>query len=464
MSKEPMKTSGSAGGHRKKSNRRIQNRNAIVAAMVLTIAVGVVLALSLTNNNFNIAGNVPTPIPATQTPTETAAPTPEATETPASTPTPSPTPEVTETPTPEPTPAPAAGEDRRSTRSLDKPVKALYLNPGSVRGNLDHYIDLANRTEINAFVIDIKADDGKIMYDSEIPDVNAAKGDTPGFDIRTITKKLHDNNIIVIARMVTFKDTTITKYKPELAIKTNTGGLFEQPESRGGKSRWLDATNKGSWDYVLSVAREAVNFGFDEIQFDYIRFPETSLYKNYVISLEEGQERHEVIEGFIRYIRQNLPPDTIISADVFGMPLISTKDYGEIGQSLETIGRSLDYICPMIYPSHYANAAPSGAMSNKVGQTINGVKFTHPDLKPYEVVYNTLVVGKSRAEKVEGYNLKMRPYIQGFTAKYLPEGYYMTYGVDAHRKQIQAVYDAGYDEWIFWNASNTYVEDAFLPE
>lgn len=181
-----------------------------------------------------------------------------------------------------------------------------------------------------------------------------------------------------------------------------------------------------------------------------------------MINLEEGKERHEVIEEFIRYIRNNLPPDTVLSADIFGMPLISSRDYGEIGQTLETIGWSLDYICPMIYPSHFANNS-KGTMGNGVGQTINGIKFTHPDLKPYDVVYNTLIVGKSRIEKVEGYNLNVRPYIQGFTASYLPEGYYMTYGVEAYRAQIQAVYDAGYDEWIFWNSPNSYVESAFCP-
>jgi hypothetical protein len=144
--------------------------------------------------------------------------------------------------------------------------------------------------------------------------------------------------------------------------------------------------------------------------------------------------------------------------------MISTRDYGEIGQTLETIGKALDYISPMIYPSHYANNAPRGAMSNKVGQVINGIKFTHPDLKPYDIVYNTLIVGKKRIEAVEGYNLKCRPYIQGFTASYLPDGYWMEYGVEQYRAQIEAVYDAGYEEWIFWNARSEYVEDAFLPE
>jgi hypothetical protein len=436
--------------------QKMRNRRAVILLTILTLVVGIALAFFyIQGRNKPDAEETPTPSPTAPVPTETESPTPE--------PAPTETPDLEPTPTPTPEPTPDPDEDRRSTRRNDVKVRALYLNPRSVRQNLDHYIELANKTEINAFVIDIKRDEGIISYDSDIPDVNAAKGDTPDFDIREVTKKLHENDIIVIARMVTFKDTTITKYKPELAIKTVDGGILETPESGGGKSRWLDPTNRDTWDYILSIAQEAVEFGFDEIQFDYIRFPETTLYKNYVINLEEGKERHEVIEEFIRYIRNNLPPDTVLSADIFGMPLISSRDYGEIGQTLETIGWSLDYICPMIYPSHFANNS-KGTMGNGVGQTINGIKFTHPDLKPYDVVYNTLIVGKSRIEKVEGYNLNVRPYIQGFTASYLPEGYYMTYGVEVYRAQIQAVYDAGYDEWIFWNSPNSYVESAFLPE
>ena len=446
-------------GNASKNNKR-KNGLAIVATVLSAIAIiiiGVMFSPKNPNNQSNLLPNpqeTATPTPTVQ-PTKTLEPTP----TPTLTPTPTPTPP----PTPSSTPDGNMTDDRRSSRKLDVPVKALYLNPTSVRSKLDHYIELANKTEINAYIIDIKSDDGRIMNDSNLDVVNAAKGDTPGFDIREITKKLHDNNIIVIARMVTFKDSTITKYKPDLAIKTESGEIFKQKESSGFYSMWLDATNKGSWEYVESVANEAIQFGFDEIQFDYIRFPETSLY-DYKINLEEGQQRHEVIEGFIRHTRNALPPDTIISADIFGMPLIATKDYGEIGQSLETIGMSLDYVCPMIYPSHYANNAPKGAMSNKVGQTINGVKFTHPDLKPYEVVYNTLMVGKSRVDKIEGYNLNMRPYIQGFTASYLPSGYWQDYGVSEYQAQIKAIYDAGYNEWIFWNSPNKYVEAAFLPE
>lgn len=421
----------------------------IMAAVITVISLAVIIAL------FSLNGQKqPAPTPGNTSPSPVSTETATPTGTPAETPTSAPTP----TPTPTSAAEPGAGDDRRSSRKLDVPVKALYLNNETVRKKLDHYIDLANKTEINAYVIDIKNDSGQLTYDSDIEAVNAAKADTPGFDIREVTKKLHDNDIMVIARMVTFKDSTITKHHPEMALKTASGSVFNK------NSMWLDATKKEARDYILSIAKEAVQFGFDEIQFDYIRFPETSLY-DYKLELEPGQTRSEVIEGFIRYVRNNLPADTILSADVFGMPLISLKDYGEIGQSLETIGNSLDYICPMIYPSHFANnAKPGSSMANGEGQRINGVLFTHPDLKPYEVVYNTLMVGKERIDKKEGYNLNMRPYIQGFTASYLPDGYWTQYGVQEYRTQIQAVYDAGYDEWIFWNSRNEYVEAAFQPE
>lgn len=447
-------------GGRKRKNRR-EN------ALVVTAAILSILILAVV---FVLLSKYMKEEPPVITPSPTVSPTPTGTSTATPTPTPEPTPESTPEPTPTPTPIPEPtpigkitpypeiAEDRRSTSTKNMPpVKALFLNSTSVQKNLDHYIDLANRTEINAYVIDIKNDSGRIMYDSNIDVINKANADTPGFDIRTVTKKLHDNGIIVIARMVTFKDSTMTTYNPDLAIKTENGEVWNQG------TKWLDPTKKASWDYILSIAQEAVNFGFDEIQFDYIRFPETSLY-TYKMDLAPGQTRSGAIENFIRYMRLNLPPETVLSADIFGMPMISLKDYGEIGQTLETIGKSLDYVCPMIYPSHYANSAPKGLMSNGVGQTINGIKFTHPDLKPYEVVYNTLLVGKDRIAKQAGYNLNVRPYIQGFTLDSLPDGYWMKYGVEEYRTQIQAVYDAGYNEWIFWNAPNNYVEEAFLPE
>lgn len=432
--------------------------------VIIFLSIAVVLSLALLGyyvwqNRPDNAGEIsPSPTPTitasiteapTATPTEGQAPTPAPTDTPVPTEAGSPEPSTA----PEPTSAPYAGPNVTPVPKLPfKPVKALYLKPGSYQDEkrLQHYIDLANRTEINAYVIDIKGDYGDIYYKSEIPDVVAAKA-CSDFDIHKVIEKFHQNNIRVIGRIVTFKDNVITNYKPSLAIKHN-GETFVAQD--GSKAQWLDPTNRGSWEYIGNIVREAVNFGFDEIQFDYIRFPETSLFTYELQNLEEGKERRDYIEGFIEYIRSIVPPDTILSADIFGWPLIATRDSGEIGQTVESIGWNLDYISPMVYPSHF----------DKKSQVINGINFTKPDLQPYEVVYNTLLVGKKRIESVEGYNLKCRPYIQGFTASYLGNGYYTEYGVKEYRAQIQAVYDAGYEEWIFWNARNEYVEEAFLPE
>lgn len=432
----------------------------VTATIVLSVAVLIALLLlgmyawrnreeqpdEDVNTNPTIAAVTMGPT-ITNTPTQPPTPTVEPTALPTVTSTPAPTPKPSVTPIPK----------------LDfEPVKALYLRPKAFQDAalLDHYIDLANRTEVNSYVIDIKSDWGMIQYTSGIEDAQAANACLKSFELRNVIKKLHDNDIRVIGRLVTFKDSIITKYKPNLAIHHN-GALFDQ-SNKGDGVYWLDPTNKDSWDYILEIVKEVINFGIDEIQFDYVRFPESNLYQYEL--LNDGKERSEYIEDFLAYIRRNVPEGTILSADVFGMPLISTRDYGEIGQTLETIGWNIDYISPMIYPSHFANGAPKGSMSNGVGQVINGVKFTHPDLQPYEVVYNTLMVGKKRMEAVEGYQLKCRAYIQGFTATYLPTGYWKEYGVEEFRAQIQAVYDAGFEEWIFWNASNNYVEEAFLPK
>ncbi|MHB8061510.1 MAG: putative glycoside hydrolase, partial [Ruminiclostridium sp.] len=124
------------------------------------------------------------------------------------------------------------------------------------------------------------------------------------------------------------------------------------------------------------------------------------------------------------------------------------------------VGKNIYCISPMIYPSHYANAS-HGIMGNGVGQDINGITFTKPDLEPYKVMYNALLSAKTKISAVPKYKAKVRPYIQAFTAKYLTNGYYQTYGVQQIKDQIKAVYDAGYEEWILWDSSNKYQEAYF---
>lgn len=330
-------------------------------------------------------------------------------------------------------------------------VKALYLTGWTVGSDkkLKHYIELANTTEINAYVVDIKDDDGYVGYESQVPEVREIKAYKKKYDVDKVLKEFHDNNIHIIGRLVCFKDPVLATKKPELAVKNVNGGLWKERTSEGAVP-WVNPANRDSWPYLISIAKEAVEKGFDEIQFDYVRFPTGN--KKVMDFGKMDKEKYEIINEFLAYARKELP-GVILSADVFGIICESPKDTEDIGQYLELIGKDIDYISPMVYPSHYA-----------VGQTVNGVRYVKPDLEPYGVVYNSLVKAKRRIEAVEDYKADVRPYIQDFTASWLGDGYYMTYGPEQVRQQIKAVYDAGYEEWILWDALNTYSESALLKE
>ena len=335
----------------------------------------------------------------------------------------------------------------------DIKVKALYLTGwtvGSIK-KVEHYVNLANTTEINSYVIDIKDDDGYVGYESQIAEVREIGGWKKKYDADKALKAFHDGNVHVIGRIVCFKDTVLSSEKPELAIKDIRGGLYKTKNTDGNMITWLNPYEKGSWPYLVNIAREAVEKGFDEIQFDYIRFANDGAKKNMDFSAYT-QPKHEAIDEFLAYARKELS-EVVLSADVFGIVCESPGDTEGIGQNLDTIGKSIDYISPMAYPSHYA-----------LGQIVNNVKFSKPDMDPYGVVYNTLLKAKNRIEKISDYQANIRPYLQDFTASWIGKGNYQTYGAEQVRQQIKATYDAGYDEWIFWDANNTYTESAFKKE
>ena len=304
---EEIKSTDGQESHVNESEQENGSKKSILPVL-LTIAV--VLSLSLlgyfawkTGQNQpnpgidpqDYASLTPTSVP-TNAPTEAPALTP--TDVPAQEPSPEPSPEPTVTPKPTPLP-----------KLEFKPVKALYLPPGSVQNSekIDHYIELANRTEINAYVIDIKGDGGMVMYKSEIDIVKEADICVKYLDLAKLIKKFHDNNIRVIGRLVAFKDTKMAAHKPEWAIRNN-GEIFKQPES-SGYSLWLDATNRETWEYIADIVEEAISFGIDEIQFDYVRFPETSLYEYQLTNIDEGKERREYIEEFLAYVRSAFPKE-----------------------------------------------------------------------------------------------------------------------------------------------------------
>ena len=350
-------------------------------------------------------------------------------------------------------------ENPESIKEVEKiKVKAIYLSGTSAGTSniLDRYINLVNSTELNAIVIDVK-ESGRVNYLSSVPTVAENGLYNKYYDVDKVIKKLHDNNIYVIGRVVCFRDDGLASKRADLAIKRVNGTIWKE----GAQGAWTNPYMEEVWRYNIDIAKEAASRGFDEIQFDYVRFPTAK--KSEVNYGSNVPSKVETICSFLKMAKEELHDgmDVPVSADVFGIIAESKSDGEAIGQDIEKVGLDIDSICPMIYPSHYANAG-KGVMGNGVGQDINGVKFTAPDLKPYEVVYNTLLRVKERTSGIQGYNAVIRPYLQDFTATYIKNKlYYQEYGVDQVRQQIKAVYDAGYEEWIFWDGRNTYTEAAF---
>lgn len=348
--------------------------------------------------------------------------------------------------------------DPKYPKPKDIKAKAVYLNAGAASDPsiINYIIDLAQTTELNAVVIDIK--DGPIYYKSKVDYAQEFGLYADTYNPEAVISKLHDNGVYVIGRLVCFRDPALAVKKPELAIQTQSGTIWKE----NGNTAWLNPYHPDVSRYLLDLAVEAVEKGFDEIQFDYVRFPTGTGGKDYYG--ENLPTKTEAIEEFLNMAVDVLKPYGVkVTADIFGIVGLSEVDGKYIGQHLETVGMNIDYICPMVYPSHYANATKS-VMGNGTGSIINNVLYQAPDLNPYEIVYGTLIRMRERITDQVGYKAGIRPYLQAFTASYLPKGYYQKYGPDQIRQQIQAVYDAGYEEWILWDHNSSYPKDAFLPK
>ncbi|WP_152966187.1 putative glycoside hydrolase [Pseudobacteroides cellulosolvens] len=345
----------------------------------------------------------------------------------------------TQTNVPQPTPT------KVPEKKLVK-AKGLYLTATSAGARLKHYIELANTTEINSYVIDYKNDDGNVTVNSSVPAAKEVKAIDVRYDPEKVTKELRDNNIYSIARIVCFKDPYFSKGKPEVAIKNKNGGLY----IHNGVT-WVNPYSMEAWQYNIDLAKEALAKGFDEVQFDYVRFPDGKK-SNMVFGNNNNKQMYETINDFLAEARKQMP-NAILSADVFAIICETPGDNEGIGQYLEHIGKDIDYIYPMAYPSHYA-----------LGQIINGTAFKKPDLDPYGVIKNTLLKAKDRLAKVEGSTPKIRTYIQDFDASWIGKGNWQHYDNEQVRQQIQGVYDAGYEEWFVWDPMNSYHEGAFKKE
>lgn len=337
---------------------------------------------------------------------------------------------------------------------VNKPIKGIFLtaNTAGISSSLDALIQLANETEINAFVIDVKNDHGNVTYDMNLPMVDQIGAEYHAIkDIDAVMDKLYDNNIYPIARIVAFKDPFLSSHVTDYAIKNKDGTLFKYKDIS-----WISPYNEDAWKYIVDIAKEAAKSGFKEIQFDYIRFEATHALEQADFGTNDSTEnRTEVIIRFIEYAQKELEPyDVAVSADVFGTIIISDVDAKMIGQNYLEMSKRLDVICPMVYPSHY-------------GRGYYGVPASQPpDLYPYEIIYGSMMdSNKVIANIPEGQNKPIvRPWLQAFTASYLGGGNYMTYDGNAIKKQIQAAKDAGLEEWLLWNSGNRYSKDGLTLE
>lgn len=318
-------------------------------------------------------------------------------------------------------------------------VRGIYMTGHTVSNQkkFDELIKLIDETELNAVVIDVKSDEGMVLYQTELKDVqfSGANNNIIIKDIDAVLKYLQKKNIYAIARIVTFKDNKAASKFPNLAVKTANGTVWRD---RNGQA-WLNPYNKESWDYVLDIAEEAAAKGFEEIQFDYVRFPTDGNLKSIDYGALKNKNKAQAIGDFLKYSRDRLSEmGAVTSADVFGLVTTAENDMN-IGQQLEYLADSVDVICPMVYPSHY-------------GKGSYGV--AEPDFEPYKIVNYSMKKAKERLDNNENSTAKLRPWLQDFSAAYLPR--YKKYGPAEIRAQIKATNDAGVKEWILWNASNRY--------
>ncbi|MDF2542679.1 MAG: putative rane protein [Herbinix sp.] len=328
-------------------------------------------------------------------------------------------------------------------------AKGIYVT-SKVAGasGMNDLIQLVETTEINAMVIDVKDDYGKITYemDSKLAkETNAITRDIK--DMKTLVQTLKDKNIYLIARIVAFKDPHLAEQRQDLAIRNPDGTLFRDNRNEC----WVNPYKKEVWDYLMDIATRAAAIGFDEIQFDYIRFS-TGKGMSEVDFGEEAKDKtkEDIILEFTKYAYERLKPlGVFVSADVYGTIISSKIDAGLVGQNYIEMAKYLDYICPMIYPSHF-------------GEGNYGIQY--PDLEPYQIIKKVLTASKMKLTEIpEGeHRADVRPWLQDFTASWLKN--HKVYGADEIKEQIAGVYGAGYSEFILWNAACNYTEEGLQPE
>ena len=353
-------------------------------------------------------------------------------------------------------------------------VKGIYMTSwtASQSGLRDTLVKLIGETELNTVVIDIKDYSGKIVFPITSPTLKSFGSEEIRIALLPeFIETLHKKNIYVVGRIAVFQDAYFVKYRPDLAVKDKAGTNVWK-DYKG--ISWIDPGSREYWDYIVLLAEESRKIGFDEINFDYIRFPSDGNMRDISYPWSSTTPKATVLKDFFQYLHSHLSSQgeplgenrLKMSADLFGMTTTAENDMG-IGQVLENTLPYFDYVSPMVYPSHYPPSFEG---------------FKNPEEHPYEVVHSALQSAVERANKLDlvttsttssitpvvesaiapeqssvhgtaHYGARLRPWLQDFGLK-------MDYGPLEVKAQIKAVNDSGLTSWLLWSASNKYTKVA----
>jgi len=336
----------------------------------------------------------------------------------------------------------SAGAVRTADTKAPDIVRALYVNRWAAQSTsrMRHYIGIADSTEINALVIDIKDEFG-LNYVPANAEWRKNAGDANKLrNLKALLDTLKAHDILPIARLVVFKDSVTARVHPEWTIKRPDGTIWRDHK----KLAWVNPYNRELWAYNIGIAEELVDLGFGEIQWDYIRFPEP--YKSLPTQVFPGAgdvKKPDLIAAFLKEAKERLNRKGVRStADIFGL-VTTVPGPLEVAQHWERLAPVTDVLLPMVYPNHY----PRGAFG-----------IARPNAEPYKVIFTALDRARERDAKL-GITAKehVRPWLQAFDLPGIPP----KYGPAELKAQIQATYDAGYDGWVLWNPGSRF--DLFVP-
>lgn len=320
-------------------------------------------------------------------------------------------------------------------------LKAVYFTSWAA-GNerfQKEMLDIVDSTEINAIVIDVKDYSGRISYlveDPYLKTIGSAQDRIPR--IANLLQELHKRNIYTIARISAFQDSYLINIHPEWAVLDKTGNVWK--DYKGVK--WLDPGSKPVWDYLTKIGKESYQIGFDEINFDYVRFPSDGDLSTVFYPNSNGRQREEVMESFYSYMHDQFASSSIpISVDLFGLTTSASDDLG-IGQIIGSALQYFDYVYPMVYPSHFGHGF---------------IGYEKPAEHPYEVIKYSMNSAVQKAWLASSSPQKIRPWLQAFDlgAIYTPS---------MVRAQVEAVYDSGLSSWLLWNAGSVYNKESLLEK